>query len=118
MCREPGMGRNNTSGNVPGRRRVCETDDFATSNPSRHHDVSILIGIGLGVGRDVGSQPRAKTSMTIMRAPQRGQGQGSTRGSSGGAAFCSLGSTTSGAAPSSSRARAMLAARLLLANKP
>ena len=27
-----------------------------------------------------GSQPRAKTSMTIMRAPQRGHGQGSTRG--------------------------------------
>ena len=28
--------------------------------------------------------------MTIMRPPQRGQGQGSTRGSSGAAAFCSL----------------------------
>ena len=37
------------------------------------HDVSIL----LGVGRHLGSQPRAKTSITIMRAPQRGHGQGS-----------------------------------------
>src|SRR6185369_9813248 len=72
VCREPGMGRNNTSGNVPGRRAVCETGGFAASNPSRRHDVSILIGVGAGVGRYVGSQPRAKTSMTIMRAPQRG----------------------------------------------
>jgi hypothetical protein len=42
------------------------------------HDVSIL----LGVGRQLGSQPRANTSITIMRAPQRGRGQGSTRGAS------------------------------------
>ena len=42
------------------------------------HDVSIVVG----VGRHLGSQPRAKTSMTIMRAPQRGHGQGSTRGAS------------------------------------
>ena len=84
VCREPGMGRNKTSGNVPGRRPVCETGGFAASNPSRRHDVSILIGVGAGVGRYVGSQPRAKTSMMIMRAPQRGQGHGSTRGSSGG----------------------------------
>ena len=40
------------------------------------HDVSILIG----VGRQRGLQPRAYTSMTIMRAPQRRHGQGSTRG--------------------------------------
>jgi hypothetical protein len=32
------------------------------------HDVSILAG----VGRHLGSQPRANTSITIMRAPQRG----------------------------------------------
>jgi hypothetical protein len=42
------------------------------------HEVSIL----LGVGRHLGSQPRANTSMTIMRAPQREHGQGSTRGAS------------------------------------
>jgi hypothetical protein len=42
------------------------------------HDVSIL----LGVGRQLGSQPRANTSMMIMRAPQREHGQGSTRGAS------------------------------------
>jgi Transposase zinc-binding domain len=56
--------------------------------------------------------------LTIIRAPQWGQGQGRTRGSSGAAAFCSSCSTAGGGAPSSSRARAMLAARLLLANKP
>ena len=43
------------------------------------HDVSILIG----VGRQLGAQPRAKVSMMIMRAPQRGHGHGSTRGVSG-----------------------------------
>ena len=43
------------------------------------HDVSIL----LDVGRQVGRQPRANTSMTIMRAPQHGHGQGSMRGAPG-----------------------------------
>jgi hypothetical protein len=38
------------------------------------HEVSILIS----VGRQLGWQPGAKASMTIMRAPQRGHGQGST----------------------------------------
>jgi hypothetical protein len=79
------------------------------------HDVSIL----LGVGRDLGSQPRAKTSITIMRAPQCGHGQGSTRGVSGvllSGCFC--GSAAGGATPSSARAVAMLAARLALARSP
>src|SRR5215469_17158283 len=62
------------------------TDGFAESSPSGGHDVSILIGIGAGAGRYRGSQPRVKTSMMIMRAPQRGQVQGCTRGSSGVAA--------------------------------
>ena len=33
----------------------------------------------LGIERQRGSQLRANTSITIMRAPQRGHGQGSTR---------------------------------------
>ena len=49
------------------------------------HDVSILVGVGFHLG----SQPRANTSMTIMRAPQRGHGHGSTRGASGAASGCS-----------------------------
>jgi hypothetical protein len=67
------------------------------------HDVSIL----LGAGRHLGSQPRAKTSITIMRAPQRGHGQGSARGVSGvlSGGFC--GSAAGGATPSSARAVAM-----------
>ena len=43
------------------------------------HDVSILPGVGCHLG----SRPRANTSMTIMRAPQQGHGDGSTRGVSG-----------------------------------
>jgi hypothetical protein len=46
----------------------------------RHHDVSILIAAG-GVGRCLGSQPRAKVSMMIVRPPQHGHGRGSTRDS-------------------------------------
>jgi hypothetical protein len=40
--------------------------------------VSILIAAGTGVGRCLGSQPRAKVSMMIMRPPQHGHGRGST----------------------------------------
>ena len=40
------------------------------------HDVSTV----LGIGRHLGSQPRAKASITIMRAPQRGHGQGTHGG--------------------------------------
>ena len=76
------------------------------------HDVSIV----LGVGRHLGSQPRAKTSMTIMRAPQRGHGQGNTRGASGAISDCGCGSAAGGSAPSSARAVAMFSARLALAN--
>jgi hypothetical protein len=43
------------------------------------HEVSILFGVGYYFGR----QPGAKISMTIMRAPQHGHGQGSSCGVSG-----------------------------------
>src|SRR4029077_4907854 len=43
----------------------------ATLTEGLAHDESIL----LGVGRHLGSQSRAKTSMTIMRAPQSGHEQ-------------------------------------------
>ena len=52
------------------------------------HDVSTM----LGIGHHLGSQPRAKASITIMRAPQRGHGQGSTRRASGVISGCSCGS--------------------------
>jgi len=78
------------------------------------HDVSIV----LGVGRHLGSQPRAKTSMTIMRAPQRGHGERSTRGASGVTSGCCCGLAAGGSAPSSARAVAMLSARLALAKSP
>ena len=51
----------------------------ATLTVGPSHDVSTL----LGIGRHLGSQPRANTAITIMRAPQRGHGQGSTRRASG-----------------------------------
>ena len=78
------------------------------------HEVSIL----LGVGRHLGSQPRAKTSITIMRAPQRGHGQDSTRVVSGVLSGWFCGSTAGGATPSNARAVLMLSARLALARSP
>ena len=56
----------------------------AARGGSLAHDVSNLPG----VGRHLGSQPRAKTSTTIMRAPQRGHGQDATRGASGATSGC------------------------------
>src|SRR6266850_2262031 len=78
------------------------------------HDVSILPG----VGRHLGSRPRANTSMTIMRAPQQGHGDGSTRGVSGATSGCSCASAAGGATSSNTRAVAMLSARLALAKSP
>ena len=59
------------------------------------HDVSIV----LGAGRHLGSQPRAKTSMTIMRVPQGGHGQRSARGASGVISGCCRGSAAGGSSP-------------------
>ena len=86
----------------------------AAHGVSLAHDVSFV----LGVGRHLGSQLRAKTSMTIMRAPQRGHGQRSTRGATGVISGCFCASTAGGAMPSSARAVAMLSARLALARSP
>ena len=77
------------------------------------HDVSTV----LGIGRQRGSQPRANTTITIMRALQRGQGQGSTRRASGVISGCFCGST-GGTIWSSARAVAMFSARLALAKSP
>src|SRR5262252_8841102 len=78
------------------------------------HDVSILIS----VGRQLGWQPGAKVSMTIMRAPQHGHGQGSTRGASGATSGCCCGSAAGGATLRIARAVAMLWARLVEAKIP
>ena len=83
---------------------------------------TLTVGLGhvstvLGIGRQRGSQPRANTSITIMRAPQRGHGQGSTRRASGVISgwFCG---SAGGTIWSSARAVAMFSARLALAKSP
>src|ERR1700747_3848815 len=78
------------------------------------HGVSILFG----VGRHFGSQPGAKVSMTIMRAPQRGHGHGNTRGVSGATSGSCWGSAAGGATLRSARAVAILSARLVEAKSP
>ena len=78
------------------------------------HDVSILIS----VGRQLGWQPRANTSMTIMRAPQHGHGYGSTRAACGATSGGCWGSAAGGTTSRSARAVAMLWARLVEAKSP
>jgi hypothetical protein len=46
----------------------------------KQNEHAATLRILLGVGRHLGSQPRANTSMTIMRAPQHGREHGSTLG--------------------------------------
>jgi hypothetical protein len=81
-----------SKGTVAGAEQRIGTGKWRRSR-SPVHDVSILIGVGLHLG----SEPRAKTSMTIMRAPQRGHEQGSTRGASGVTSGCCCGLTAGGA---------------------
>jgi hypothetical protein len=66
--------------------------EVATLTRGLAHDVSIL----LGIGRHIGSQPGAKVSITIMRPPQRGQGQRSMGGVSVAMSGCSCGSAAGG----------------------
>src|SRR6516165_3862179 len=86
----------------------------ATLTAGLAHDVSILIS----VGRQLGWQPGAKVSMTIMRSPQHGHGYGSRRGVSGATSGASCGWASGGAALRSARAVAMLWARLVEAKSP
>ena len=82
------------------------------------HDVSIRIAIGAGDGWCLGIIPASNVSMTCMRPPQQGQGLGSVRGSSVGAAVVGSGSGGGGGHLSNSRALAMAAVRLPLARRP
>jgi hypothetical protein len=73
--------------------------EVATLTGGLAHDVSIL----LGIGRHLGSRPGAKVSITIIRPPQRAQGQRSTRGVSvaisGGSCGSGAGEATLRSAP-------------------
>src|SRR6266478_7832628 len=84
----------------------------------RHHEVSILIAAVAGAGRCFGWQPLAKVSMMIMRPPQQRHGRGSTRGPAAAAVSNVSACFERDGTASNSRARAMLAARLPLANNP
>ena len=75
---------------IDGRDRV-ERDHCAGIEPARRNGKVATLTVGLGhdvstvldIGRQLGSQPRAKTSITIMRAPEREHGHSSTRRASG-----------------------------------
>jgi hypothetical protein len=82
----------------------------------RDHDVSNLGGCGLGDGLCLGVSPRAKVSMISIGDRQHGQGFQWRLGASGSAGF---GEGGFGAGTlSSSRALAMLEARLVPAKSP
>src|ERR1017187_1001206 len=103
-----------TRGIAAGVGPAHRNGEVATLTRCLGHDVSIL----LGIGRQLGSQPGAKVSITIMRPPQRGQGQRSTRGVSVAISGGCCGSVACGATLRSARAVAMFSARLALAKKP
>ena len=71
-----------------------------------------------GAGRCFGWQPAAKVSTMIMQPPPHRQGHGSMRGWPAAAASGVSGCFEQEGPPSSWRARAILAARLPLANNP
>ena len=84
----------------------------------RRHDVSIQAGAVAGAAYR-GIEPRAKTSMTIMRPPQHGHGRGSTPPS--GSAFSvapAPSASAAGKTASSARALAIFSARPPLARSP
>src|SRR5438552_17467391 len=101
-------------GIAAGTGPASRNGEVATLKGGVAYDVSIL----LGIGRHLGSQPGAKVSITIMRAPQRGHGQGSMRGVSVAISGCSCGSAAGGVTLRSARAVAMFSARLALAKSP
>ena len=72
--------RENTAGVEPAHRN----GKVATLTVGLSHDVSTV----LGIGRQLGSQQRANTSIRIMRGPQRRHGQGSTCRASEGSLEC------------------------------
>lgn len=80
------------------------------------HDHELSIPSALG--RYCGSEPLAKSSMTIIRLPQDGQQRSGASGFCAFAASVWLGCSGGSGAQSSSLARATLAARLPLANSP
>ena len=82
-----------------------------------HHDVSVQTGAARG-GQYRGVEPRAKTSMTIMRPPQQGHGRGRTREPSGPVFSGGCVSLATGKTASSARALAMFSTRLPLARSP
>ena len=102
---------------VAGRRPGEVSVAFEGLTVGRAHDVSIRIGIG-GDGRCPGIVPASNVSTTSMRPPQQGHGLGSVRGSSARAAALGSGAGGGGGHLSSSRALAMVAARLPLARRP
>jgi len=95
-----------------------EVVDAVADRWCRHHEVSILIAGGTGVGRCFGCCPRKKVSMMIMRPPQQGQGCSGSFGSSGGALPALMASIGMSGTASNSRARAIFLARVWLVSRP
>src|SRR5216683_975290 len=102
---------------VAGQEATKNASGFAAWQLGHRHEVSILIVVIGAVGRCRGAEPRSKVSMMIMRPPQQGHGRARVGGSLPSLAPASAGWHWSFGSASSSRARAMLSARVVLANR-
>src|SRR5258707_14710208 len=111
--------RGDASGSAAGRERArMEVVGAGADRWCRHHEVSILIAGGTGVGRGFGCCPRKKVSMMIMRLPQEGKGWCGCLGSSGVALAALMASIAMSGTASNSRARAIFLARVWLVSRP
>src|SRR5712692_5430807 len=110
--------RDDASGSAAGRERArMEVVDAVADRWCRHHEVSMLIAGGTGVGRCFGCCPRRKVSMMRMRPPQQGQGCSGGFGSSDFVLAALMASIGMSGTASKARIRAMLLARVGLASR-
>src|SRR5215813_7452816 len=123
VCGEDGYGLGSEA--IIGATRTAASEERADRGTAFrgeavrfHHEVSIRIFAGSGVGRCLGCCPGKKVSMMRMRLPQHGQECSGGFSSSGFVVAASMASIGMSDTASKARIRAMLLARVGLVSRP